>query len=92
MSSPHRCLAGVVACSGVSGPIAGRYNTFLPMLLRRAQLCGRSCLAGVCDHGYALRTYPMVGAVVASHSPTNAVGWLLCVVGLATAVANFTDV
>jgi hypothetical protein len=37
-------------------------------------------------------TYPMVGAVVASHSPTNAVGWLLCVVGLATAVANFTDV
>jgi hypothetical protein len=37
-------------------------------------------------------TYPTVGAVVASRSPTNAVGWLLCVVGLATAVANFTDV
>jgi hypothetical protein len=28
--------------------------------------------------------------VVASRRPTNAVGWLLCVVGLATAVANFT--
>jgi hypothetical protein len=37
-------------------------------------------------------TYPTVGAVVASRRPTNAVGWLLCVVGLATAVANFTDV
>ncbi len=36
-------------------------------------------------------TYPTVGAVVASRRPTNAVGWLLCVVGLATAVANFTD-
>jgi hypothetical protein len=37
-------------------------------------------------------TYPTVGAVVASRRRTNAVGWLLCVVGLATAVANFTDV
>jgi hypothetical protein len=37
-------------------------------------------------------TYPTVGAVVAYRRPTNAVGWLLCVVGLAIAVANFTDV
>ena len=37
-------------------------------------------------------TYPTVGAVVASRRTTNAVGWLLCLVGLAIAVANFTDV
>jgi two-component system, NarL family, sensor kinase len=36
-------------------------------------------------------TYPTVGAVVASRRPTNAVGWLLCVVGLATALERFTD-
>jgi hypothetical protein len=36
-------------------------------------------------------TYPTVGAVVASRRPTNTVGWLLCVVGLATALERFTD-
>jgi hypothetical protein len=35
--------------------------------------------------------YPTVGALVASRRPTNAVGWLLCAVGLTVAVGTFTD-
>jgi hypothetical protein len=35
--------------------------------------------------------YATVGALVASRRPRNAVGWLLCVVGLATAVERFTE-
>jgi len=35
--------------------------------------------------------YATVGALVASRRPSNAVGWLLCAVGLATAVGAFTD-
>jgi hypothetical protein len=35
--------------------------------------------------------YPTVGALVASRRPRNAVGWLMCAVGLATAVGTFTD-
>ena len=35
--------------------------------------------------------YPTVGALVASRRPSNAVGWLLCAVGLAIAVEWFTD-
>jgi len=35
--------------------------------------------------------YATVGALVASRRPRNAVGWLLCTVGLATAVEAFTD-
>src|SRR5215207_3166494 len=35
--------------------------------------------------------YPTVGALVASRRPSNTVGWLLCAVGLATAVEAFTD-
>jgi len=36
-------------------------------------------------------SYLTVGALVASRRPRNVVGWLLCVVGLATAVETFTD-
>jgi hypothetical protein len=35
--------------------------------------------------------YLTVGGLVASRRPSNAVGWLLCAVGLATAVESFTD-
>jgi hypothetical protein len=35
--------------------------------------------------------YATVGALVASRRPSNTVGWLLCAVGLATAVEAFTD-
>jgi hypothetical protein len=35
--------------------------------------------------------YPTVGVLVAPRHPSNAVGWLLCVVGLAIAVETFTD-
>jgi hypothetical protein len=35
--------------------------------------------------------YLTVGGLVASRRPRNAVGWLLCAVGLATAVESFTD-
>ncbi len=35
--------------------------------------------------------YPTVGALVASRRPANAVGWLLCVVGLAITSSIFTE-
>src|SRR5919112_1364558 len=35
--------------------------------------------------------YPLVGALVASRRPGNAVGWLLCCVGLAIASSGFTE-
>ena len=35
--------------------------------------------------------YPTVGALIASRRPSNAVGWLLCAVGLAQAVDAFTE-
>src|SRR5215210_1454580 len=35
--------------------------------------------------------YSTVGALVASRQPTNAVGWLLCALGLTAALGFFTD-
>jgi hypothetical protein len=45
------------------------------------------------DYGFTLlvAAYLTVGALVASRRPRNAVSWLLCAVGLATAVETFTD-
>ncbi len=39
--------------------------------------------------GYA--AYPMVGALVASRRPKNAIGWLLCIVGLTITSSIFTE-
>src|SRR5215218_8088627 len=38
-----------------------------------------------------IAAYATVGALVASRRPSNAVGWLLCAVGLATAVERFAE-
>jgi hypothetical protein len=46
-------------------------------------------LASLVAIGFA--AYPTVGALVASRRPENAVGWLLCVVGLAITSSIFLD-
>jgi hypothetical protein len=46
-------------------------------------------LASLLAIGFA--AYPTVGALVASRRPKNAIGWLLCVVGLAISSSIFLD-
>jgi hypothetical protein len=46
-------------------------------------------LASLLAIGFA--AYPTVGALVASRRPKNAMGWLLCIVGLAITFSIFTD-
>jgi hypothetical protein len=46
-------------------------------------------LASLLAVGFA--AYPTVGALVASRRPRNAIGWLLCVVGLAITSSIFMD-
>jgi len=87
---PGRHSTRLVACSGVSGPIADSRSAFLPEPLCRTRLCGRSYLASLCINGNG-RSLSHGRSARCPRRPSNAVGWLLCVVGLAIAVETFTD-
>jgi hypothetical protein len=86
-------LAWSLAAASLVLLLTAETFSYLSRSVAPASVDGSNWIDDWIDFGIAVMvaSYLTVGALVASRRPSNAVGWLLSVVGLATAVQIFTD-